>query len=109
MADMAGHAGMDHGSMGGGSMGGGSMAGMDHSAMDHSKMNHSTTAATEKAAPFYAPGSGLTPRAADGGKFLSYDDLRAQKPRSPDRPATDRKGTRLNSSHLCASRIPSSS
>src|SRR3546814_4660691 len=81
MADMAGHAGMDHGSMGGGSMGGGSMAGMDHPAMDHSKMNHSTTAATEKAAPFYAPGSGLTPRAADGGKFLSYDDLRAQKPR----------------------------
>src|SRR3546814_3354555 len=65
MADMAGHAGMDHGSMGGGSMGGGSMAGMDHSAMDHSKMNHSTTAATEKAAPFYAPGSGLTPRSEE--------------------------------------------
>src|SRR3546814_5976801 len=31
MADMAGHAGMDHGSMGGGPMGGESMAGMDHS------------------------------------------------------------------------------
>ena len=35
--------------------------------------------------PFYAPGSGLTPSAADGGKFLSYADLRARKPRYPDR------------------------
>lgn len=30
--------------------------------------------------PFYAPGSGLTPKAANGGKVLSYADLKAQKP-----------------------------
>ena len=83
MADMAGHAGMDHASMGHGSM-----AGMDHSKMDHSKMDHSKMAMAEKPDPFYAPGSGLTPSAADGGKFLSYDDLRAQKPLYPDREAT---------------------
>src|SRR3546814_1727510 len=66
--------------------------------MDHSKRNPSTTAATERAAPFYAPGSGLTPRAADGGKFLSYDDLRAQKPRYPDRQATREIELRLTGS-----------
>ena len=42
----------------------------------------------DKPDPFYAPGSGLTPAAADGGKFLSYGDLRAQKPRYPERAAT---------------------
>ncbi len=57
-------------------------AGMDHGAMGHGTM------AMDKADPFYAPGSGLTPTAADGGKFLSYDDLRAQKPLYPDREAT---------------------
>lgn len=35
--------------------------------------------------PFYAPGSGLTPHARDGGKFLSYADLKAIRPRYPHR------------------------
>ncbi len=38
--------------------------------------------------PFVAAGSGLKPEAATGGKFLSYADLRAQKPLYPDREAT---------------------
>lgn len=39
--------------------------------------------------PFYATGSGLKPKAAkDGGKFLSYMDLKAQKPRYAYREAT---------------------
>ncbi|OKH86579.1 copper resistance system multicopper oxidase [Thalassospira sp. TSL5-1] len=59
------------------------MAGMDHSKMDHAAMNMDT----ETADPFFAPGSGLTPKAANGGKFLSYADLKAQKPRYPERPA----------------------
>lgn len=37
---------------------------------------------------FYAPGSGLLPQAANGGKFLSYSDLKAQKPLYPQRPPT---------------------
>ncbi|MEX2617674.1 MAG: copper resistance system multicopper oxidase [Alphaproteobacteria bacterium] len=89
MADMRlgheGMAGMDHSKM----------TGMDHSkmtGMDHSKMagmDHSTMATgAAKPDPFYAPGSGLTPAAADGGKFLSYDDLKAQKPLYPLRDAT---------------------
>ncbi|KZB55936.1 copper resistance system multicopper oxidase [Thalassospira xiamenensis] len=87
MADM----GMDHGNMPGmdhSSMSSGnenSMAGMDHSnmaGMDHSQM------AMSKDDPFYAAGSGLTPKAANGGKFLSYADLKAQKPLYPERPAT---------------------
>lgn len=55
------------------------MAGMDHSA--HGAMQ-------ADADPFYAAGSGLTPVAANGGKFLSYGDLRAQKPLYDDREAT---------------------
>ncbi len=81
MADM----GMDHGNMTG--MDNGNMAGMDHSkmaGMDHSNMS----GATAKGDPFYAPGSGLTPSAASGGKFLSYGDLKAQKPLYEDREAT---------------------
>ncbi|MDR9468019.1 copper resistance system multicopper oxidase [Marinospirillum sp.] len=69
MADM-GHGGMDHGSM--------SDTEMNASDMDHSSMDHS---AMDAADPFYAPGSGLLPQAASGGKFLSYADLRAQQPR----------------------------
>jgi L-ascorbate oxidase len=90
MADM----GMAHGGMDHTGMGHGSMAGMDHSnmaGMDHSKMagmDHSKMAMGDKPDPFYAPGSGLTPKPADGGKFLSYADLRAQKPLYPDREAT---------------------
>ncbi len=96
MADMGmAHEGMDHGSM----------KGMDHSAvqkpMDHSAMNPAEQGAmkgmdhsahggmgAEKTDPFYAPGSGLAPKAANGGKFLSYADLKAQKPLFEHRAAT---------------------
>jgi CopA family copper-resistance protein len=85
MADMS----MDHGAMAG--MDHSGMAGMDHSkmsGMDHSKMGGS------KPDPFYAAGSGLMPTAANGGKFLSYADLKAQKPlykvRKPTREITIR-------------------
>ena len=37
---------------------------------------------------FYAQGSGLTPHAANGGKFLSYDDLKASNPLFRDRKPT---------------------
>lgn len=58
--------------------------------------HHHHAAAADSAAPrdpFYAVGSGLTPSPAqDGGKVLSYDDLRALKPlyrqRPPDRSLT---------------------
>ncbi|MBN8196895.1 copper resistance system multicopper oxidase [Thalassospira povalilytica] len=82
-----GNAAMDHGSAG-------SMPGMNHSdmaGMDHSNMagmDHSAMAMGNRADPFYAAGSGLTPKAANGGKFLSYADLKAQKPLYADRPAT---------------------
>lgn len=76
MADMRLDPTMDHSSH----------AGMDHSTMDHSAMGHSQH--SKKPDPFYAPGSGLTPRAANGGKFLSYADLKAQKPLYKDREAT---------------------
>ncbi|MEQ8335438.1 copper resistance system multicopper oxidase [Nisaea sp.] len=107
MADMGmAHEGMDHGAM---AMAGGThtmpdgstMKGMDHSTMamtggthtmpDGSAMkgmDHSAHGMMPAADPFYAPGSGLTPTAANGGKFLSYDDLRAQKPLYPHRDAT---------------------
>ncbi|WP_375170627.1 copper resistance system multicopper oxidase [Marinobacter sp.] len=118
MADMGGMHGMDHGSMDHGSMAGmdhssmagmdhGSMEGMDHSSMsgmdhgsmegmDHSAMqgmDHSAhggmASGSEKASdPFYAPGSGIMPEAANGGKFLSYADLKAQKPLYEDREPT---------------------
>ena len=84
MSDMGmAHEGMDHGSMKG--MDRSKMKGMDHGSMksmDHSKMGG------PKPDPFYAPGSGLMPKAANGGKFLSYKDLRAQKPLYPLRKAT---------------------
>lgn len=57
----------------------GGMQGTDHSA--HGGM-------ADSGASFYAPGSGLTPTAADGGRFLSYADLKAQKPLYEERPAT---------------------
>jgi CopA family copper-resistance protein len=112
MADMgmAGE-GMDHGSMAG--MSGGAMKKMDHakmapgeakkmdaSKMDHSKMrmdqsdmkgmDHSKMPGMKmaKTDPFYAPGSGLAPTARDGGKFLSYMDLKAQRPLYKYRKAT---------------------
>ena len=69
---------MDHGNMKG--MNHGSMKGMDHSAHGG--------ASQEAADPFYAAGSGLVPKAANGGKFLSYADLKAQKPLYEHRAAT---------------------
>jgi len=84
MADMGmAHEGMDHGKMAEGmhKMPDGTMMkgrGMDHNA-------HGAMAAGD---PFYAAGSGLTPVAANGGKFLSYKDLRAQKPLYKLRDAT---------------------
>tara|TARA_R110000824_G_scaffold360548_1_gene548298 strand:- start:2708 stop:4450 length:1743 start_codon:yes stop_codon:yes gene_type:complete len=105
MADM----GMDHGNMAG--MDHSNMSGMDHSSMkemnhskmksndhsnmkgmDHSNMkgmDHSNMAGMEQEKDsFYANGSGLVPTAANGGKFLSYADLKAQKPLYEDREAT---------------------
>ncbi|WP_092008596.1 copper resistance system multicopper oxidase [Marinobacter daqiaonensis] len=83
MADMAGH--MDHGDMndddmagmdhGGAAMG----SGMDHSAMGHGNMDQGSGSSLPQD-PFYAQGSGLTPVASNGGRFLSYADLRAQNP-----------------------------
>ena len=54
---------------------------MDHSKMDHSGMKHDLPMKMSgKSDPFYASGSGLIPAAANGGKFLSYADLKAQNP-----------------------------
>ncbi|MBI1260279.1 MAG: copper resistance system multicopper oxidase [Rhizobiales bacterium] len=83
MADMSmempgmDHGTMEHASMGHASMDHGAMAGMDMSGMETGKT----------ADPFYRPGSGLAPEAADGGRFLSYADLKAQKPLYALRPA----------------------
>ena len=84
-------AGMDHSAMGGGQANehtmpdGTTMKGMDHGSMagmDHGSMG------SPVGDPFYAAGSGLVPEAADGGKFLSYADLKAAKPLYEDREAT---------------------
>lgn len=92
MSDM----GMEHGEMDHSSMSKedrGSMSGMDHgkpAAMDHGSMkgmDHSRMTGM-KPDPFYAPGSGLMPKAANGGKFLSYADLKAQRPLYKLRPPT---------------------
>ena len=58
--------------------------GVDHAAMGHGAMGGAVGAAD----PFYAPGSGLRPEAANGGRFLSYADLKAQKPLYEHRPPT---------------------
>ena len=81
MADMS----MDHGNM---DM---SMEGMDHSQMKmvDGKMDHSQMKmGNSKIDPFYAVGSGLTPKADNDGKFLSYSDLKTQKILYKDRDAT---------------------
>lgn len=55
--------------------------------MDHS--GHMMPGMSEGAGdPFYAAGSGLLPSGVDGGRFLSYADLKAQKPLYPHREAT---------------------
>lgn len=93
MADM-GHGEMDHGEMHHGDM-----AGMEHHEGHHEERHQGhheghhdghhkvSREAGEADDPFYAPGSGLMPRAANGGRFLSYTDLRARTPRYPLRPA----------------------
>lgn len=111
MGGMPGMSGMDHGDMPGmdhGDMDGTNdmpdMSDMDHSqmkgmdpsqmkGMDHSKManmDHGSMMMPEGGAsdPFYAKGSGLVPTAANGGKFLSYADLKAQKPLYDEREPT---------------------
>ncbi|EON93110.1 CopA family copper-resistance protein [Marinobacter lipolyticus SM19] len=96
MADMGGH--MDHGGMDHGDMNEDDMAGMDsgdmamgaevdHGAMGHGSMDHGDDASLPED-PFYAKGSGLVPTASNGGKFLSYSDLKAQKPLYEDREPT---------------------
>ncbi|MGE4218463.1 MAG: copper resistance system multicopper oxidase [Alphaproteobacteria bacterium] len=74
MADMGmAHEGMDHGQ-------GSAAAAGEHA-------GHGAGHKVEKAG--YAPGSGLAPKAADGGRVLVYGDLRAMQPyadyRPPDR------------------------
>jgi L-ascorbate oxidase len=96
MADMAGH--MDHGDMDHDDMshdqtqgmdhsGRDKDSGMDHSAMGHGDMDHGGDASLPED-PFYARGSGLIPTASNGGKFLSYSDLKAQKPLYEERDPT---------------------
>ena len=93
--------GMDHSNMGSATapaaqaMDNSTMKGMDHSKMEMSAqpamkgMDHSGMAMSDGGDPFYAPGSGLIPKAYNGGKFLSYTDLRAARPlyrnRAPSR------------------------
>ncbi|MDY6816592.1 MAG: copper resistance system multicopper oxidase [Pseudomonadota bacterium] len=94
MADMGGMSGMDRGDRSQGSMEQGSMngnsgmagdAGTSMAGMDHGAMIMAEGGASD---PFYAEGSGLVPEAANGGKFLSYSDLRAQKPLYEEREPT---------------------
>ena len=62
---------------------------VDHAAMGHGTGGgHGGHAMAPGGDPFYAPGSGLTPKAANEGKFLSYADLRAHKPLYEHRAAT---------------------
>jgi len=85
MADMGmSHGGMDHAAMGHDAP---AAVPVDHAAMGHAAMNHGKMA-DAKPDSFYAPGSGLEPVAANGGKVLSYNDLRAANPLYEDREAT---------------------
>ena len=98
MADM-GHGEMDHGQMDHSGMHHGDTTGMEHHEGHHEEHHEGhheghhdghhemSREDVETGDPFYAPGSGLTPRAANGGRFLSYADLKARNPRYPLRPA----------------------
>jgi CopA family copper-resistance protein len=93
MSDMQGMkmAKMDDGSMKGMNMKGMKMPAMDKGSMKGMNMDSSmmtAMASSPQRDPFYAAGSGLTPVAANGGKFLSYADLRAVEPLYDYRPAT---------------------
>lgn len=90
--DHSGMSGMDHSNMEG--MDHANMANMDHSNMEG--MDHSSMAGMmDKPDPFYAVGSGLKPSAANGGKFLSYADLKAHRPLYEHREATREIEVRL--------------
>ena len=90
--DHSSMAGMDHGSMS--DMDHGSMAGMDHGSMagmNHASMlgmNHNAASSSSNIGRYYAKGSGLDPENDAVGKFLSYEDLKAQSPLYEDRVAT---------------------
>jgi L-ascorbate oxidase len=71
------------------------MQGMNHGSAGQGQMDHSAHGMMAGGDPFYAPGSGLTPTAANGGKFLSYNDLRAQRPLYEHREATHEIELRL--------------
>ena len=74
------------------------MEGMEHddmAGMDHSGHGNHGGMQMKPVDPYYAPGSGLLPTAANGGKFLSYADLKAQKPLYEDREATRKIELRL--------------
>ncbi|MEP3562776.1 MAG: copper resistance system multicopper oxidase [Marinobacter sp.] len=94
MADMGGMHDMDHGDMNHGAMSEmdhSGMPGMDHGSMatmDHSAHGSKDSGKKKPDDPFYAKGSGIMPEAANGGKFLSYADLKAQKPLYEEREPT---------------------
>ena len=89
MADMALDPlmeGMDHGSM---AMAEGTSEGDEELPPGAHRMPDGTIMGGPGEDPFYAGGSGLTPKAAKkDGKFLSYKDLKAANPLYPDREAT---------------------
>lgn len=90
MADMGMSGMMDHGDMNMEAEESTKMKieGMDHSKMKMEGMDHSKMNMGAGQDQFYAPGSGLAPQAANGGRFLSYSDLKAQKPMYEYREAT---------------------
>lgn len=93
MADMAldpAMDGMDHGSMEMGEMENSEMPMKDEELPPGAhRMPDGTIMGGPGEDPFYANGSGLKPvPAKEGGKFLSYKDLKAAKPLYPDREAT---------------------
>ncbi len=82
MADMAGHTGhAGHAAMG-----------HDMEGMDHAAMGHDMETMQPKQDAFYVPNSGLIPTAYNGGRFLSYSDLRAIRPIYDEKPV-DREVT----------------
>ena len=95
VADMSGMMGMDMGDhVMQNASGMQTMSGMEHSKMQGMNkpgmngMENSGMNMSGNHDPFYAPGSGLTPKAYNGGKFLSYTDLRAARPLYRNRAAS---------------------
>ena len=77
---------------------GAGMEGMSHEGMDHSSMTEEEMAQMVASDRFYAPGSGLMPKAYNGGKFLSYADLKSANPLYEPRPPTREIELRLTGS-----------